>query len=484
MPTARRRPSLSQFAPAKEACLELSDNSVIHKSATKFFAVNARNPAPLAAKLTQQFIAANRKLAVLLDVRMESIYDGNDLFIAIRSGNSVGAVPLISPQTAKHDFGLVIQPRFEWGGIGPMLSEMGWRIAPVPLKLPLLRRSERKVPPWVLSSMILIRVAALLDSLSRKFEIVSQPLSAPRGRVDWDQYARRSMPAADFLSLPCTFPDLQDDRRIKGAIRYTLNQQIQSLQSQRQHGAFIHRLIEFAQSLVLRVQLVPVHIPTSIDLQTWMQRSLRNEKFLDGLQAIEWTVEERGLAGLSDLQGLPWRMPMDRFFEAWLETIFTQVARRTGAQIKTGRQSQTTRPIDWQPPYLGSQKSLVPDIWLEWDTATLIIDAKYKRHWEELAQSSWSRLDQEIREDHRHDLFQVLAYTSLAKTRVVIGCLVYPCSAKTWGLLQQSGRLIHKSTITVGERTVHLWLTAVPMMSKTEAISRLFSDALCAVFAG
>ena len=33
-----------------------------------------------------------------------------------------------------------------------------------------------------------------------------------------------------------------------------------------------------------------------------------------GLQAIEWTADERGLAGVSDLEGIPWTMPMNEFF--------------------------------------------------------------------------------------------------------------------------------------------------------------------------
>ena len=93
------------------------------------------------------------------------------------------------PMLAVPDYGLTIQPRFPWVGIGPMLAEMGWRIIPVPLKLPLLRRSERKIPGWVLSSMILNRLRALLDALTRRFEIVSEHLRAPRGSVHWYEYA-------------------------------------------------------------------------------------------------------------------------------------------------------------------------------------------------------------------------------------------------------------------------------------------------------
>jgi len=103
---------------------------------------------------------------------------------------------------------------------------------------------------------------------------------------------------------------------------------------------------------------------------------MRGEPFINGVQAIEWTIDERGLAGLSDLEGIPWMMPMDQFFESWIETVFRVVAQRTGGQMRVGRKRETVHAVNWEPPYLGSQKSLVPDIWLEWESATLIVDAK------------------------------------------------------------------------------------------------------------
>ena len=115
--------------------------------------------------------------------------------------------------------------------------------------------------------------------------------------------------------------------------------------------------------------------------------------------------------------------------------------------------------INWEPPYLGSQKSLVPDVWLEFDSTTLIVDAKYKRHWEEL-QNPWSSVEEELREQHRNDLLQVLAYANLARTSKVIACLVYPCSPQNWDSLRARGRLIHRAELTVGSRSLLLWLTA------------------------
>jgi 5-methylcytosine-specific restriction endonuclease McrBC regulatory subunit McrC len=213
-------------------------------------------------------------------------------------------------------------------------------------------------------------------------------------------------------------------------------------------------------------------------LGSWLQRPMRSEPFLNGLQAIEWTIDERGLAGLSDLEGIPWTMPMEKFFEAWIETIFGVVAQRTGGQMRVGRKRETVQAVNWDPTYLGSQKSLVPDIWVEWDSSTLIVDAKYKRHWEELQQHSWTDVEEELREQHRSDLLQVLAYANLARTSTVIACLAYPCSALSWNSLRERGRLIHRAELTMGARAVHLWLTAVPMAADVGRIAGPLADEL------
>jgi hypothetical protein len=373
---------LSRLQPSADICLELSDHSVRERSAVDFFQVQARDPNPTAARLAEQFETQNRPLLSLMGVRVDRLFNGNDVILRIESGSLVGAVPLFSPTRATPDYGLVIQPRFAWKGIGPMLADMGWRVVPAPLRLPLLKRSERRVPPWVLSAMILVRLRALLQTLARRFEFIEDVRSAPRGTVDWTDYATRHVSRGNFLAVPCMFPDLRDDRLLKGAIRFTLEKQLRSLETQREHGAFVHQIIEVCLELLQMVRDVPVYLPSPTTLSSWLQRPLRHEHFISGLQAIQWTIEDRGLAGLSDLEGIPWKMEMDQFFEAWVETIFQIIARRYGAEMLVGRRRQTVHAINWEPPYVGSQKSLIPDIWLQWESTTVIVDAKYKRHWE------------------------------------------------------------------------------------------------------
>jgi hypothetical protein len=108
---------------------------------------------------------------------------------------------------------------------------------------------------------------------------------------------------------------------------------------------------------------------------------------------------------------------------------------------------------------------------LEWDDVTLIVDAKYKRHFEELQSFPWSQREGELRDQHRHDLQQVLAYANLARTSRVIACLAYPCRNENWQSLKDRGRVIHQAELSIGSRAVGLWLTALPMSAEVEDVS-------------
>ncbi len=228
-------------------------------------------------------------------------------------------------------------------------------------------------------------------------------------------------------------------------------------------GAFVLKLIGECVSLLERVGDVPSRPPIPRDYDAWLRGPLKTPAFRDGLQAIEWTANERGLAGLSDLSGLPWSMSMEEFFEAWVETVLIAVAAILVASSPTGRQRQTVTPIHWEPSYLGSQKSLIPDLMLERGDTTIIVDAKYKEHWEEMQVQRWSDLEGELRDRHRADLLQVLAYANVAATPRIVVCLVYPCRQATWLSLRARGRLFHTASVAAGTRRIDLLLTAMPM---------------------
>ena len=448
-----------------ETSFKLQDSSRVTVPAARLITNRgSRDTNSLAARLARQFLSLNIGLLKSFGVSAWIDYDGAEVRIVFDSGIVVGAVPLLSPTSNQPDYGLVIVPRFDWPGLGNILAQTGWKVVPSLLgDLPMLPNSDRNIPHWVLSGTVLLRVDALLKKLDRNFILAEKDLSAPRGQIRWDRYAQNRLPLMRALDVPCRVPDLEEHRELKAAIHFTLRKQLASLETQLHAGIVVARLIELCKELIDRVKMVYPKIPTVLQLRSWSRTRLNRDVFHKGLDAIQWTLEDRGLAGLSDLRGLPWMMSMDAFYECWVETILELWTRKSGGVLKVGRKRQTITPIRWDKPFLGSQKFLLPDFVIEHPSGQIVIDAKYKEHWEDLQISSWLELEDQIRVGHRQDLLQVLAYSALFDTPTITACLVYPCREATWKSLKERNRLSHHASIQAGTRTIDLFLATLPM---------------------
>jgi 5-methylcytosine-specific restriction endonuclease McrBC regulatory subunit McrC len=318
----------------------------------------------------------------------------------------------------------------------------------------------------------------MLTRLNRRFELRAEDRSTIRGRVDWATYASRRMPSAQLLSVPCVFPDLAEDAELKAAIHFVLRKQLQSLVSQRSAGVVVLELVQLCETLLENVAQFAPRAPHPSQFERWERRPMPGHAFGDGLESMRWTVEDRGIAGTCDLSGLPWRLEMDTFFEAYIETLASRLVPRIGGTVSTGRRRQTVSPIAWDPPFLGSQKHLLPDVVIDQGDSTIILDAKYKEHWEDLNVERWADLEAELRERHRADLLQVLAYSTLFATEKITCCLIYPCRQTTWTSLRERGALVHKAMVGGDGRSVRLILTAVPMGFHLDEVIENLSAAL------
>src|SRR5699024_617740 len=219
--------------------LELQDNQTAYLS-TDFLSrhVNARTEDKITAKLGRQFLNINADTLSTLNIEPEIYYSGDALKLKLSAHAKIGAIPLLSPITHKYEYSLIVKPRFGWQGIGPILSTTGWKILPHILNLPQLNISERRVPPWILSSSVLDRLYDMLKNLDRRFEMDDKHRSKPNGTVDWVDYAQKQIPEGRFLNFKCRYPELQENRELKSVVHFALKKQRQSLETQR--GAGIH----------------------------------------------------------------------------------------------------------------------------------------------------------------------------------------------------------------------------------------------------
>ena len=441
--------------------------------------IDKRRSGDLAQRRGENFLEMNR--GILGDFGVHGQVGGvrGDIGIWLESDTRIGALPLLSPMSAKPELGLVVEPRFAWSSAGDMLVGTGFRITPEILPLPrMVPNSDRQIPAWVLSATVLMRIEKLLKQTSRRFEMDEALLDVPKGQVDWSRYAMNHLALGQCLTIPCRFPNLLPDKQLLSAMHWTVLRHQDALRTQRgRHIAVVH-LLQRCDALLVRLRAFAPSPPT----RGWqlLKANVSTEVFRQGLEAIQWCVDERGLGGSSDLAGLPWRMDMAIFFEAWIESIAEATARRFQARVTTGRCRETVVNLHWKPQRMGTQRSLIPDVVIHRADVTLVIDAKYKRHAQLVGYGGFGKGEHDWQTQHREDLLQVLAYSSLFDTPRVVACLAYPTPYDKWQLLSDQGRVLSRASVRHGLRRVEVALLAVPMSGRTDEVSAILGRLLTA----
>ena len=461
---ARTRSSQTDYAwqPRRRQLLVLSDQGQPRSIPTSFFGLPGRDRSwnPHAAS----FVAANRPSLSALEIEAQLVPSADEINLRLKPGGIVGAVPLRSPDTHKIAAGLVVKPRFDWQDIGLLLHRIGWSAHPKILEMPLVPGSAREVPPWVLAGPILKRLGQLVREIRKGFRMHEEVRQSPRGQILWDRYIREQMAIGAFHRLPCRFPELGPDLLLQGYLRWGVETVHMSLSPFTTSDVIARGLAHEADSILGLLEHVRAQVPDRRAFQQMLLGAgLPTEVFRQGLQALGWLVDERGLAGAAELDGLAWAMPMHQLFERWVEHIVRQWAHGFGGQVKSAFCGETTVPIQWSRRSRTSMGSLIPDLVVRHGEDVYIIDAKYKGHFEELDDHRWAELAEELRNEHRHDLHQVLAYASLFEAKRIVAVLAYPMFASTWLRLSGSGHASISADLAHGGRDLQLILTGLPL---------------------
>ena len=412
----------------------------------------------------RDLIAANSPQFHALAVTPTLVPETDQISVYLRPSGAIGSIPLRSPTTRKVVGGLVVRPRFGWNDIGPLLQEIGWTASPRLLPFPLVPGAANEVPPWVLAGPIIERFRALLRELTPGFRWQVEPRQSPRGQILWDRYQNEQLRLGRFHELPCRFPDLGPDLLLRGMIRWGIEVVRRSLAGWVATDPIARRLTELAAELSLKIVDAQVIVPSKAQLDAILLTSnLPSFALRRGMQALAWLVDERGLAGTAQNDGLAWCLPMHELFERWVEHLIRLWARGIGAQVRSGRVHETLVPIHWRQAAASSLNSLIPDLVVQRGPRTWIVDAKYKGHFEELDERRWAELAEELRQEHRHDLHQVLAYASVVGAEQVTTVLAYPMRFHTWQKLAERNRTFTSATVNTGTRRLTIALVGLPL---------------------
>jgi hypothetical protein len=343
------------------------------------------------------FVRFNRDTLTRLDVHIEISEGGEGTVIRLVPGGHAGAVPLRSALTGRVVGGLVVLPRFDWSGIGSVLSRTGWKVVPELLECPMVPGSGREVPPWVLAGPILQRLAELMRTLRRGYRDAEEVLRKPRGRILWHRYQVESMSRGRWDRLPCRFPELDTDPLLRRQIRWAVERVQLSLALSGGRDPVALSLLALALQLLEALADVSPLVPKRGVLEHQLRSRFLSRTVQQGIEAICWIVDKRGLGGGRELDGLAWTLQLDRLWEAYVETVIREEVATMGGDVAVGRLGQTVFPLDWTDSVHRTLGHLVPDIVVRKGRSVQIVDAKYKAHLAELDDARWSTLSDEIR---------------------------------------------------------------------------------------
>ena len=417
----------------------------------------------------EPFLRMNEPALAAIDVRAEFAAGADGTVVRLHAGGRAGAIPLRSAQTGQISAGFVVKPRFGWAGVGRVLSETGWHAAPEFLDLPLVPGSGREVPPWVLAGPILVRLSALLGALRPGYRETEAVLRHPRGRIVWSRYRAESLATGRWDRLVCRFPELSSDPRLRRIVRWALERIHQDLVAAGGQDPVAMSLATIAVRLIGQLSDAPPLSPRRDELRS-LTLTLHADRILrSGIEAIAWIVEERGLGGGRELDGLAWQLPLDRLWEFYVEAVIRKEASLVGGDVKVGRLGETVFPLQWTDPSHRSLGHLVPDIVVRRGRSLRVVDAKYKAHLAEIDVRGWHHFTDDAREAHRADIHQVLAYAALFDAEDVTATLVYPLRQATWNALQARRRDISRASLLHGGRRVAIELRGLPFGGVREA---------------
>jgi hypothetical protein len=414
----------------------------------------------------ESFRRLNREAFAALGVAAEFESTLHGPVLTLRPAARAGAIPLRSGSTGHVVAGFLVRPRFGWSGVGAILRDTGWHASPEILPMPLVPGSGREVPPWVLAGPVIARLRILLEQLRRGFDFAEEIPRAPRGTPRWARYVRTSLPRGRWHHVPCRFPDLTTDPLLRGAIRWTLERVLGELTlvapDDRVALGLRHEAERLLERLgdVARVYPRPELIARLSGADPLLERAVSS-----GLEAIGWVRDERGLGGGRQMDGLAWSLPLDRLWEDHVAARVAEQVRREGGLLRLGRRRETVAPLHWTDPAHRSLGHLQPDIVVTRRSSVWIVDAKYKAHFADLDEGSWRDMAESLRESHRADVHQVLAYCSLFDAPEITATLAYPLRRDTWESL--SRRRLDRSVANLyhGARHVRLELWGLPFSS-------------------
>jgi 5-methylcytosine-specific restriction endonuclease McrBC regulatory subunit McrC len=411
------------------------------------------------AEALQKFVGYKKELLGFLGVIPIITGHDKDVGLAFRTGQYVGTIPLRSPDTGKQIGDFVVVPRYvpqrdRFGDYVQIMNLLEHRIEPNFFESIPLASGRNFRPPLYFEALLYMKeLVAFTKRAWRRFRSVEEIQTHPSGRINWDRYVEHEHDPKRRLEFPSRRNILSE-----------LHPEYQQLR--------------YVYELALAEILAP-GTPSRIKATASTAISYLDERLCDLVAAKTQSMQMRlsdppAVKSIKEAanrilqkdvhQGKAWRVDFSEVFERFVQYIFQQVSKKIGGILFENVRFR--RHGEHLPVWTLSH--LEPDAVLRKDEQLFFIDAKYKAHL--LNRTSDSEY---LKEAHRHDLHQVMAYSSFDTAEKKHLLLAYPSSSPSLEAMDFS------SPVSQGKTKVSM--VGVPLdVSCIEATKRLILQEIAA----
>ncbi|MCX8019987.1 MAG: hypothetical protein N2747_05790 [Chitinophagaceae bacterium] len=359
----------------------------------------------------QKFIDYNFELFKFLGVQPFIIGSDQNITLSFRSSGFIGAIPLRAPDTGKQIGDFIVIPRYtrkdKFEDYIEILNLLGTVISPEVIdSLPLASGKNFRPPLYLEAVKFLAVLEKMIMRPWRKFDNIQKVLNHPSGQINWTKYTKNEYKVENRLKFPISSNVLSEFHSEYSEIRYVFDlckSEILSANTPLRIKNTLRNKLSFLEERLY------LHKPKVTD-----KISIR---FSDSPTVKACKEQANRILNFNFIDSTAWRGDFSDVFEKFIQHIFKETAKETGGRFYSNFRfpSRTSKHYAWE------LKHIEPDGVFQKENVFVFIDAKYKSN-------LYNKFDESevLKEDYRHDLHQIMAYTSFSKTDSKFGFLCYP----------------------------------------------------------
>lgn len=359
----------------------------------------------------QKFIDYNSDKFDFIGVRPFIIGTDQNTSLAFRSSSYIGSIPLRASDTGKQIGDFVVTPKYSgrsrFEDYIEILNLLGKEISPESSdSLPLVSGRNFRPPLYLEAIKYIDAIEKLIRTSWRKFSVFEKVKNEPSGQVNWSKYITEQHKIEKSLSFPTRTNGLSEFHEEYSQLKYVFDLckfELLSPETPLRIKSSIRSKLDFIESKLYN------HDTKKI--------SRISIKYSDSPIVKNCKIQANRILFFDFVESTAWRVDFSDVFEKFVQYIFNSVSKETGGKFYSNFKfhSRSKAHYSWE------LRHVEPDAIYSKDNLTVFIDAKYKSN-------LYNKFDQSdlLKEDHRHDLHQIMAYTSFTSISSKYGILCYP----------------------------------------------------------